>query len=102
METSTVHGMKKPYTLAIFAALNGDGSYRYTSQIWPEYGDRQGSRAVNMTFKDEICFRNQVNATLASGEDLAQFMAKLQKGKRFTWKHRMLADDQAAVFGWIS
>lgn len=94
--------MNKPYTLALFAALNGDGSYQYTSQIWPEHGDRQGSRAVNMTFKDEISFRNQVNATLAPGEDLAQFMAKLQKGKRFTWEHRMLADEQAVIFGWIS
>ena len=94
--------MKKPYTLALFAALKGDGSYQYTSQIWPEYGDRQGSRTVNMTFLDENSFRKQVNATLAPGEDLTPLVANLQKSKRFTWEHRMLADEQAVVFGWVS
>jgi hypothetical protein len=32
-------------------------------------------------------------------EDLAPLVAKLQKSKRFTWEHRMLADEQAVVFG---
>jgi len=55
-----------------------------------------------MTFKDESSFRRQMNATLAPGEDLAPLVAKLQKSKRFTWEHRMLTDEQAVVFGWVS
>jgi hypothetical protein len=99
---STVHGMKETlYT----SPLCGPQRRWQLSIRQPDLAptwDRQGSRAVNMTFKDESSFRQQVNATLAHGEDLAPLVAMLQKSKRFTWEHRMLADEQAVAFGWVS
>jgi hypothetical protein len=54
--------MKKPYTLALFAALNGDGSYQYTSQIWPEHGDRGSRPARGEASKKQEVYLGASNA----------------------------------------